>query len=125
MVTGALLLAAMFFSPLASMIGGGVEVGVGAGNHPIIRYPTLAPALIVVGSMMLKVVRDFEWDDATEYLPAFLILVGIPLTFSIADGIAFGLIAYSVAKVATGRWRECPTLTYIFAALFVVQFFIL
>ena len=123
MVTGLLLLAAIFFSPLASMIGGGVEVSTASGSA--IRYPTLAPALIVVGSMMLKVVREFNWDDPTEYLPAFLILVGIPLTFSIADGIAFGLIAYSVAKVATGRWRECPTLTYIFAALFVVQFLVI
>jgi AGZA family xanthine/uracil permease-like MFS transporter len=52
------------------------------------------------------------------------VLVGIPLTFSIADGIAFGLISYSIAKLATGRWRECPTLTYVFAALFVVQFLI-
>jgi AGZA family xanthine/uracil permease-like MFS transporter len=123
MVTGLLLLAAMFFSPLASMIGGGVEVSTASGS--VVRYPTLAPALIVVGSMMLKVVREFNWDDPTEYLPAFLILVGIPLTFSIADGIAFGLIAYCVAKVATGRWRECPTLTYIFAALFVVQFLVI
>ena len=123
MVTGLLLLAAMFFSPLASMIGSGVDVSTAHGS--VVRYPTLAPALIVVGSMMLKVVREFTWDDPTEYLPAFLILVGIPLTFSIADGIAFGLIAYSVAKVATGRWRECPTLTYIFAALFVVQFLLI
>jgi AGZA family xanthine/uracil permease-like MFS transporter len=125
MVTGGLLLAAMFFSPLASMIGGGVAVGADASHNPIIRYPTLAPALIVVGSMMLKVLREFEWEDPTEYLPAFLTLVGIPLTFSIADGIAFGLISYAVAKLATGRWRECPALTYIFAALFVVQFLIL
>jgi AGZA family xanthine/uracil permease-like MFS transporter len=125
LVTAALLFASMFFSPLASMIGGGVAVGVDAGHNPIIRYPTLAPALIVVGSMMLKVLREFQWDDPTEYLPAFLTVVGIPLTFSIADGIAFGLISYSVAKLATGRWRECPVLTYIFAALFVVQFLIL
>jgi AGZA family xanthine/uracil permease-like MFS transporter len=125
MVTGLLLLAAMFFSPLASMIGGGVAVGADATHNPIVRYPTLAPALIVVGSMMLKVLREFEWEDPTEYLPAFLILVGIPLTFSIADGIAFGLISYAVAKLATGRWRECPALTYIFAALFVVEFLIL
>jgi AGZA family xanthine/uracil permease-like MFS transporter len=124
MVTGGLLLASMFFSPLASMIGGGVNVAP-PGQDPLFRYPTLAPALIVVGSMMLKIVRELEWDDPTEYLPAFLILVGIPLTFSIADGIAFGLISYSVAKLATGRWRECPALTYVFAALFVVQFLIL
>jgi AGZA family xanthine/uracil permease-like MFS transporter len=124
MVTGLLLLAAMFFSPLASMIGGGVMVGMDANQSPIVRYPTLAPALVVVGSMMLKVVRELEWEDPTEYLPAFLILVGIPLTFSIANGIAFGLISYAVAKLATGRARECPVLVYVFAGLFVIQFLI-
>jgi len=117
-VTGIMLAASLFFSPLASMIGGGVKVG------QTVFYPTLAPALIVVGSMMLRPLRELQWDDPTEYLPAFLVLVGIPLTFSIADGIAFGLISYSIAKLATGRWRECPPLTYIFAALFVVQFLI-
>jgi AGZA family xanthine/uracil permease-like MFS transporter len=118
-VTGVLLAASLFFSPLASMIGGGVKVG------QAVFYPTLAPALIVVGSMMLRPLRELHWDDPTEYLPAFLVLVGIPLTFSIADGIAFGLISYSIGKLATGRWRECPPLTYVFAALFVVQFVIL
>ena len=118
-VTGLLLAASLFFSPLASMIGGGVKVG------KVVLYPTLAPALIVVGSMMLRPLGEFKWDDPTEYLPAFLVLVGIPLTFSIADGIAFGLIGYAVAKLATGRGRECPPLTYVFAALFVVQFVIL
>jgi AGZA family xanthine/uracil permease-like MFS transporter len=122
MATGTLLLASMFFSPLASMIGGGVAVGTDAAGNPILRYPTLAPALIVVGAMMLKVVRELEWEDPTEYLPAFLTLVAIPLTFSIASGIAFGFVSYAVAKVATGRGRECPALTYVFAALFVVQF---
>ncbi len=123
-VTGSLLLMATFFSPLAAMIGGGVPIGTSAGG-PIVRYPTLAPALIVVGAMMLKAVRDLPWDESTEYIPAFLTLVGIPLTFSIADGIALGLISYVVGKVVTGRWRECPVLTYVFAALFVLQFALL
>jgi AGZA family xanthine/uracil permease-like MFS transporter len=122
LVTGLLLLVAMFFSPLASMIGGGVPVGTDAAGNPLLRYPTLAPALIVVGAMMLKVVKDLDWEDPTEYLPAFLILVGIPLTFSIASGIALGFISYAVAKLATGRGRECPPLTYLFAGLFVLQF---
>ena len=122
MVTGTLLLATMFFSPLASMIGGGVTAGMDATHHPIVRYPTLAPALIVVGTMMLKAVRDLPWDEPTEYIPAFLILVGIPLTFSVAAGIALGLISYAVIKLVTGRWRECPLLTYVFAALFVLEF---
>ena len=51
--------------------------------------------------MMLRPLRELHWDDPTEYLPAFLVLVGIPLTFSIADGIALGLISYAVAKLAT------------------------
>jgi AGZA family xanthine/uracil permease-like MFS transporter len=118
LVTATLLAASLFFRPLAAMIGGGVKVG------QAVLYPTLAPALIVVGSMMLRPLRELHWDDPTEYLPAFLVLVGIPLTFSIADGIAFGLISYAIAKLATGRGRECPALTYIFAALFVVQFLI-
>ena len=118
-VTALLLAASLFFSPLAAMIGGGVRVG------QTVLYPTLAPALIVVGSMMLKSLRELNWDDPTEYLPAFLVLVGIPLTFSVADGIAFGLISYAVAKLATGRGRECPPLAYVFAALFVLQFMIL
>ncbi len=122
MVTGALLVAAMFFSPLASMIGGGVTTGMDANHNPIVRYPTLAPALIVVGTMMLKAVRELPWDDPTEYIPAFLTLVGIPLSFSVAAGIALGLISYAVIKLVTGRWRECPLLTYIFAALFVLEF---
>ncbi len=124
LVTGALLLAAMFFSPLASMIGGGVSVGADAAGNPILRYPTVAPALIVVGAMMLKAVKDIEWEDPTEYLPAFLTLVAIPLTFSIASGIAFGFISYALTKLVTGRGRECPALTYVFAALFVVEFLV-
>jgi len=118
-VTGLLLAASLFFSPLAAMIGGGVRMG------QTVFYPTLAPALIVVGSMMLKTLRNFEWDDPTEYLPAFLVLVGIPLTFSVANGIALGLISYAAGKLATGRARQCSPLTYVFAALFVVQFLIL
>ncbi len=125
MITGGLLLAATFFSPLAAMIGGGVPIDSGASAGPAIRYPTLAPALIVVGSMMLGVVRELKWDDPTEYVPAFLTIVGIPFTFNIANGVAFGLISYSVAKLLTGRARECPTLVYVFAALFVVQFLII
>lgn len=124
LVTGALFLAATFFSPLASMIGAGGVVGADAGGNPLVRYPTLAPALIVAGAMMLRVIRELEWDDPTEYIPAFLTIVGIPLTFSIADGIAFGLIAYAVAKLSTGRGLECPIMVCIFEALFVLQFLI-
>lgn len=67
MVTGTLLLAAMFCSPLAFLVGGGIKIGRDAANNPILRYPILAPALIVVGSMMIKIVRHLPWEDPTEY----------------------------------------------------------
>ncbi len=122
MVTGFLLLAAMFFSPLASLVGGGMEAGRDAGGNAILRYPILAPALIIVGSMMLRVVRRLEWDDPTEYIPAFLTAVTIPFAFSISAGIAAGLASYASIKVLTGRWKECHWMIYLFAVLFVVQY---
>lgn len=114
LVTAVLLIAAMFFSPLAHVIGGGVE---GTPFKPII-----APALIVVGFMMMTVVRDVQWSDPTEGLPAFLTLVIIPFSFSISDGIAFGFIAYALGKLLAGHPRQCPLLVYIFAALFVLKY---
>lgn len=121
LVTGGLLLAAMFFSPLASLIGGGIEIGRDAMDSPILRYPILAPALILVGSMMLPIVRQLPWDEPTEYLPAFLTIVTIPFAFSISAGVAVGFGSYSAAKIVTGRWRECHWAIYLFAALFALQ----
>ena len=125
MVTGLLLLAAMFFSPLASLIGGGIEIGRDAANNPILRYPILAPALIVVGSLMVKIVRELPWDDPTDYLPAFLTAVTIPFAFSISAGVAMGFVSYSAAKIVTGRWRECHWSIYLFATLFALQYWLL
>lgn len=121
-VTGLLLLAAMFFSPLAALIGGGIPEAESSDQTPILKYPILAPALIVVGSMMLKSVRNVSWDDPTEYIPAFLTAVTIPFAFSISGGIAMGFVSYSLLKVATGRWRDCHWMIYLFAAVFAVQY---
>lgn len=116
-VTGILLLAATFFRPLAEMIGGGVQIAPG-----VFKYPLIAPALIIVGSMMMRTVKEINWDDATEYLPAFLTIVTMPLHYSIAAGIAVGFISYAFAKTVTGRFRQCPAIVYLFAVLFVVQY---
>jgi len=128
LVTAALFLVAMFFSPVVQMISGGVAV------HDIITvegqqvartftlYPVTSPALIVVGSLMIRCVRDIDWDDFTEALPAFLTLVLMPLTFSITDGIAFGFISYALLKLVTGRAREAHWLIYAFALLFIVRY---
>jgi AGZA family xanthine/uracil permease-like MFS transporter len=120
-VTGLCLLAALLFQPLVEMIGSGVNVAP-AGGPPVVRYPMIAPALILVGSMMMRAVKEVDWDDLTEGLPAFLAMVSIPFTFSIATGIAVGFISYACGKVVTGRPRQCPAIVYVFAVLFVVQY---
>jgi AGZA family xanthine/uracil permease-like MFS transporter len=123
-----LFVVAMFFSPLVRAISGGYtmpETLLIDGQQvarTFVFYPVTSPALIVVGSLMIRAVRDVDWDDFTEALPAFLTLALIPLTFSITDGIAFGFISYALLKLATGRTREAHWLIYLFAALFVIRY---
>jgi AGZA family xanthine/uracil permease-like MFS transporter len=105
-VTGLLFVAALFVAPL-----------VGA-----IPDAATAPALIVVGSLMMTVVREIDWQDAEIAIPAFLTMFAIPLTFSIANGLAFGFTAYTVLKLARGKFREVNWLVYILTALFVARF---
>jgi AGZA family xanthine/uracil permease-like MFS transporter len=117
MVTGGLFFLALFFAPLARMVGGGVPIEGGAA-----LYPMTAPALIVVGSLMARNVRKIEWSDFTEAFPAFLVMIGIPFAWSIADGIAFGFIAYPLLKLLAGRPREASALVYILGALFAARY---
>jgi AGZA family xanthine/uracil permease-like MFS transporter len=123
-VAGLLMAAATFFSPLAQMIGGGIVIGwLDPGKTvPILKYPLIAPALIIVGAMMMRTLREVNWEDVTEYLPAFLTVVTMPLHFSIAAGIAIGFVSYAFGKTVTGRFRQCPVIVYVFAVLFVVQY---
>ncbi len=99
------------------MIGGGYSAGDG-----LALYPVIAPALVLVGTMMMPGVRSIAWDDPTEAIPAFLTIVIMPLTVSITDGIAFGMIAYAVLKIATGRHREAHAWVYLFAVLFLLRY---
>src|SRR4029077_304873 len=103
----------------------------GAGNrdHGTLRalchrtgaYPPItAPALTIVGAMMMQNVAKIEWKDYTESIPAFLITVGIPFSYSIADGLALGFISYAVVKGFSGRAREIGWLTYLLAIVLVV-----
>jgi AGZA family xanthine/uracil permease-like MFS transporter len=102
----ALFVLAMFFSPIAGAI------------PPI----ATAPALIIVGALMIEAVTSIKWEDITEAVPAFLTMLAMPLTFSIANGLALGFIFYPLLKVLTGRWREASPLCYILAVLFVVRY---
>jgi AGZA family xanthine/uracil permease-like MFS transporter len=99
------------------MIGGGVHTGTGA-----VLYPIVAPALVLVGVVMMEGVRHIQWDDLSEAIPAFLAIITMPLSVSVTDGIAFGFIAYALLKLATGRARELDWLGYVFALLFLLRY---
>ena len=104
-----LFVLALYFAPLA-------------GSIP--AFAT-APALIYVACMMMGAVREIDFDDLTEYVPAVLTVTAMPLTFSIAHGIAFGFISYAGIKLLSGRSRELPLAVAILAALFLVKFAVL
>lgn len=116
-VTAGLFLLVPFFYPVVKMIGGGVPVADGA-----VLYPIVAPALILVGVMMMEAVTKIEWNDYAAAIPAFLTIVTIPLAVSITDGIAFGFISAAVLMAATGRAKQLHTLVYVFAALFLLRY---
>ena len=116
-VTAACFLLALFCAPLAKMIGGGV-----AGASGAQLYPVIAPALIVIGSLMLRSVREVPWHDPTEALPAFLTILVMPLAVSITDGITFGLAAYSILKFGTGRQADAHWMIHLLAALMALRY---
>jgi AGZA family xanthine/uracil permease-like MFS transporter len=116
-VTGVFFLLALFFSPFIKMIGGGYKDPSG-----VLLHPVTAPALVIVGSMMIRSITKIDWQDYTEAIPAFLIIIMMPLTFSIASGIAIGFISYAALKFFTGRGREASWLIYLLAILFVLRF---
>ena len=107
LVTGFLFLAiGLFIAPLAGAIP---------------AFAT-APALVIVGYYMLSAIKEVDFTDATEAIPAFLVLITIPYTYSIADGIGMGFISYTIIKAASGRWREIHPLMYILALVFLCYF---
>jgi AGZA family xanthine/uracil permease-like MFS transporter len=81
-----------------------------------------APALIVVGALMLQGLRNVDWDDYAVSIPVFLTVVAMPLTFSIANGVSFGVIAYAAIKLLSGRGKEVDPLLYVVAALLVARY---
>lgn len=116
-VTGAAFLGALFFFPLIKMIGGGYQ----AANGVLLR-PVTSPALIIVGSMMLHSVTKIDWKDYSESIPAFIVIIMMPLTFSIATGIAMGFVSYAALKLLSGRGKEVSWLVYLLASLFILRF---
>ncbi|WP_017813453.1 NCS2 family permease [Paenibacillus shenyangensis] len=82
----------------------------------------LAPVLIVIGAMMTQAIQEIKFSNFADSFPAFLIIVMIPFTYSIVDGMAFGFIAYPVVKLAQGKGREVPKILYGIAILFLANF---
>ncbi|AJD90603.1 guanine permease [Jeotgalibacillus malaysiensis] len=102
-----LFIVAAFFGPLVSAVSGVAAI--------------TAPALIIVGSLMMGSISQIKWGEIDEAFPAFLIILSMPLTSSIATGIALGFISYPILKVVKGKWREVHFLVYLFAVLFAYQ----
>jgi AGZA family xanthine/uracil permease-like MFS transporter len=108
-VTGILFLLAMFIAPIVG----------------IVPAVATAPALIVVGFLMLVVVKVMNWEDMTIAIPAFLTIVSIPLTFSITNGIGIGFIAYVIVKALSGKYKEIHPLMYFVTLAFGLYFALL
>ncbi|MGH7629101.1 MAG: NCS2 family permease [Gemmatimonadales bacterium] len=117
LMTGALLLAALFFYPLARLIGGGVP-----GPDGATLYPVTAAALITIGCLMMRNVTLVRWEDPGDAIPAFLTIATMGFALSIADGLAFGFISYAALRALSGRAREVSWLVYLLAALFLLRF---
>lgn len=108
-VCGLLFILALFFTPLAGLIPDAAT----------------APALIIVGALMMESVRHIEFGDFTESLPAFLTIALMPFTYSIANGISAGLVMYPLLKLISGRGREVHWIIYILAILVIARFIFL
>jgi adenine/guanine/hypoxanthine permease len=118
-----LFLVALPFSPLISVFGGSIPLPDPAGgSQSLFVSPVTAPALIIVGFLMMTEVRQIPWDSLDEAIPAFLTILTLPLTFNISYGIGFGFISYVLIKLSKGRVREVHPLLYATAALFALAF---
>jgi AGZA family xanthine/uracil permease-like MFS transporter len=107
LTTAGLFFLALFLSPVFLMIPGAAT----------------APALILVGAMMMTPVKNIDFDDFTESIPAFLTIIIMPLTYSIAEGILFGIISFVVLKILTGKFKDITPVMIILAILFIFKFF--
>ncbi len=108
LTTAILFLVALLFTPLIGMVG---------------KYmPITAPALVIVGSMMARNVTKIDWDDISESLPVFLLIIGIPLSYNIHDGMAMGFIAYPIIKLLSGKGRDLHWILYVIAGIFISRY---
>lgn len=105
-VVGILFLLSVVFAPIAG----------------IIPTQATAPALIIVGMLMIGNVAKIDWSDIEVALPCFLTIIMMPFAYSISDGIGFGFISYCVLKIFRGKFKEVPVLMYVLSALFILMY---
>jgi AGZA family xanthine/uracil permease-like MFS transporter len=105
-VVGILFLATLFFAPLVQAI----------------PPAATAPALILVGALMMGALAEIDWSDAAEAIPAFLTVIIIPFTYSIANGLAFGITSHAILKLVRGQARPRDWLIYLLAAICIARF---
>jgi AGZA family xanthine/uracil permease-like MFS transporter len=117
LVVAALFALAILFTPIIALVGQDVQVG-----EETFIHPAIAPALVMVGYLMIRIVADIDWSVPEASIPAFLTIAGIPLTFSIAAGIGLGVLSYVLVMVATGKAREVHPLMWAIAPFFVAFF---
>jgi AGZA family xanthine/uracil permease-like MFS transporter len=108
LTTGILFLLALFLSPLFLLVPAAAT----------------APALIFVGFLMMQPVMTIDFLDPTEGVPAFLAIIMMPFAYSIAEGIVYGIIAYVILKVATGKFKDVPIITWVLFIVFILRFFV-
>ncbi|MBE0422895.1 MAG: NCS2 family permease [Lutibacter sp.] len=90
----------------------------------VIPAAATAPALIIVGLFMISPIMKIDLDDFTEAIPAFFTIIMMPLTYSIAEGIVFGMLSFVILKLLTGRYKEIKPIMYIIAILFLIKFYV-
>lgn len=108
-VTSVLFLLAIVLSPLLGLVPTGAT----------------APILIIVGVMMMGAIKDIDWHDFTEAMPAFLTMAMMPFAYSIADGIASGFIFYVIINLVTGKGKKTSPILYVISLLFIIRYIIL
>ena len=104
LTTGVLFLLALFFAPIFLMIPSAAT----------------APALVVVGAMMMSPVTEIDFRDMSNGIPSFLTIAMMPLAYSISEGIAFGMVSFVLIKLLSGKQKEIPVLSYLVALVFVL-----
>ena len=107
LTTAVLFLLALFLSPLFLVVPGAAT----------------APALILVGAMMMTPIQNINFEDFTESIPAFLTIIMMPLSYSIAEGILFGVLSYVILKMLTGKFKDISVVMIVLAVLFILKFF--